>query len=253
MDRSFLLRKEVIEASRDFICIRLATYEDKAEADYLVKVFAGRTGALENTVYTMLSPDAKSYLTRSGRSPDFAFQDATDMARQMKTFAARYSPNLVMQALPTAKDFRVALNVAACDNMPIVVGVVASPSGAADQQEAIRAKLADLAWSNDLRGMSAYVPVSSVDQLKSAKIDVMPGVYVIAPDAYGQTGTVLAHAALDANSPALRQMLKEALTRFKPPVKDARLHISEGDRLGVFWDTAIPVTDLNGPPPRRRP
>src|SRR3979409_459095 len=150
MDRSFLLRREVIEASRDFICIRLATYEDKEEADYLVKVFPGRTGVLENTVYTMLSPDARSYLTRSGRSPNFAFQDSADMAKQMRTFMARYSPNPVAQALPTAKDFRVALNVAACDNMPIVVGVVASSSGATDQQEVIRAKLADLAWSKDL-------------------------------------------------------------------------------------------------------
>src|SRR5436853_2273798 len=100
MDRSFLLRKEVVDASRDFICIRLATYEDKEEADYLVKVFPGRTGVLENTVYTMLSPDARQYLTRSGRSPDFAFQDSLDMARQMQSFAAKYVPNPVSHALP---------------------------------------------------------------------------------------------------------------------------------------------------------
>src|SRR5438128_206280 len=150
MDRSFLLRKEVIEASRDFICIRLATYEDKDEAAYLVKVFPGRTGALENTIYTMLSPDARSYLTRSGRSPGFAFQDSSDMATQMHAFCAKYKPNAVAQGLPTAKDFRVALNVAACDNMPLVVGVVDELNEKSDLQSAMKQRLAEMAWSKDL-------------------------------------------------------------------------------------------------------
>src|ERR1044071_3836701 len=100
MDRRFLLQKEVIEASRDFVCIRLATYEDKEEADYLVKVFPGRTGLLENTVFTMLSPDARRYLTRSGRSPDWAFGDATSMARQMRAFAKDYKPAEAARLLP---------------------------------------------------------------------------------------------------------------------------------------------------------
>jgi len=251
MDRSFLLRKEVIDASRDFVCIRLATYEDKDEADYLVKVFPGRTGVLENTVYTMLSPDARKYLTRSGRSPDFAFQDSTEMARQMRAFVAAYEPTAAAQSLPTAKDFRVALNVAACDNMPLVAAVI-DPSAGNEQKDALTEKLAGAAWSTDLRGMYAYAPIATVSDLKAAKIPATPGIYVIAPGTYGQTGAILARMPSDATAAELRKALMDALKRFKPPVKEARAHIQQGDNMGVFWRTAIPVTDPNGPPPRRQ-
>lgn len=252
MDRSFLLRKEVIEASRDFICIRLATYEDKDEAAYLVKVFPGRTGALENTVYTMLSPDAKAYLTRSGRSPGFAFQDSAAMATQMHTFAAKYKPNTVAQVLPTAKDFRVALNVAACDNMPLVVGVVDSFTEKSDDQASLRQRLADLAWSKELRGVYAYAPISTVKQLRDAKINVTPGVYVISPDIYGQTGKVLERVDVAADTAEIRSKLTAALTRFKPPAKEAQTHIWQGNQSGIFWQTAIPITDPNDPSSRRQ-
>src|SRR6266516_6611835 len=121
MDRSFLLQKEVIEASRDFVCIRLATYEDKEEAEYLVQVFRGRLGTLENTVFAILSPDAKQYLARPGRGPNFAFADSKDMATKMRQMSAKYTATETARALPAMKDFRVALNVAACDNMPLAV------------------------------------------------------------------------------------------------------------------------------------
>ena len=60
MDRSLLCQKNVIEASRGLICLRLATYENAAEVKYLEKVFRGGSGQLENTVFAMLSPSAPS-------------------------------------------------------------------------------------------------------------------------------------------------------------------------------------------------
>ena len=57
MDRSYLSNKEVIEASRDFVCIRLATYENVAEAKILKSIFTGRSGELENTTFVLLAPD----------------------------------------------------------------------------------------------------------------------------------------------------------------------------------------------------
>ena len=92
MDRSFLSQPAVIAASRRFVCIRLATYEDKEEADYLVQVFRGRLGTLENTVFAILSPDGKKYLARPGRGPNFAFANSKDMAEQMRGMAAQYKP-----------------------------------------------------------------------------------------------------------------------------------------------------------------
>ena len=108
MDRSFLSDERVVTASRDFVCIRLATYEDAQEAKFLKSVFVGRSGDLENTVFAILSPDAQRNLVR-GRGPFFAFRDAKEMAKEMQKISAEYqtddarpSPNL---QLPTMKSF----------------------------------------------------------------------------------------------------------------------------------------------------
>ena len=72
MDRSFLADKDVISASRKFVCIRLATYEN-AEENEVLKGFFARGGNLENTVFTLLTPDGKTKLVTAGRSPVWAF------------------------------------------------------------------------------------------------------------------------------------------------------------------------------------
>ena len=65
MDRSFLSDKGIIRASRGFVCARLATYENKEEAEYLGRIFRGRSGQLENTVFCIMSPDGKDRLVRT--------------------------------------------------------------------------------------------------------------------------------------------------------------------------------------------
>ena len=76
MDGSFLSDDQVVVASREYVCIRLATYEDEREAEFLRRVFTGRSAALENTVFAILSADGTKPLVRSGRGPFFAFEDA---------------------------------------------------------------------------------------------------------------------------------------------------------------------------------
>jgi hypothetical protein len=244
MDRSFLLRKEVIDASRDFVCIRLATYEDKEEVAYLTQVFRGRAGTLENTVFAMLSPDARRYLTRAGRSPQWAFSDAADMAASMRRFAAEYKPadTSATRALPAMKDFRLALNVAACDNMPVIVAVSDDPP----ERRALKAKLAELAWSPALLGKAAYAPPSTTAQARAANMPLKAGIYVIEPDTFGQTGRVLARFDSGADVSALRTGIESALSKFTPARKEARSHIADGNRKGVHWKTATPVTDPQG-------
>jgi hypothetical protein len=246
MDRSFLLQKEVIEASRDFICIRLATYEDQEEVAYLTQVFLGREGTLENTVFAMLSPEATKYLAWPGRGPQHSFVDAGEMATQMRSFAAAYRPASAPAALPAMKDFRLALGVASADNMPLVVAV----SNDTAEKKAWSGKLADLAWSRELLGSAEFAPPSTTAEVAAAKIPVKPGLYVIEPDTYGQTGRVLAR--IEGEGSELVTNLRGALARFKPQVKEARSHISTGSRTGVYWKTATPVTDPNGPPGGRR-
>ena len=79
MDRSFLSDKGIIRASRNFVCVRLSTYESKEEAEYLSRIFT-RRGQLENTVFCIMSPDGKDKLVNAGRSPGWAFPGSEDQA-----------------------------------------------------------------------------------------------------------------------------------------------------------------------------
>src|SRR5271156_4216622 len=92
MDRSFLSKPAVIAASRQFVNIRLTTYENATEAKFLKTICPTGSGQLENTVFAILAPDGKRQLTRASRSPREAFDDAADMARAMNRIAAWYRP-----------------------------------------------------------------------------------------------------------------------------------------------------------------
>jgi hypothetical protein len=243
MDRSFLSQKSVIEASREYICIRLATYEDEKEVAYLTKTFTGSQGTLENTVFAIMSPDARKYLVQPGRGPNHAFYNADDMAKKMRSMAADYKSTGVPKALPTLKDFRLALNVAASDNMPCVVGVAET----AAERNALNEKLAEIAWSPDMLGKTAYAPSSSAAEVAKAKLSGKPGVYVVQPDAYGLSGKILTRMDGAADVETLKAGVKAALAKFASPTKEAQTHISSGVRDGVYWKTATPVTDPHNP------
>ena len=55
MDRSFLSQPEVIAVSRRLICVRLTTYENKEEGEFLKTLTRTRSGDLENTVLAVLA------------------------------------------------------------------------------------------------------------------------------------------------------------------------------------------------------
>ena len=68
MDGSFLSQPKVVAAARQFVCVRLTTYENKAEAGFLKAICPTGSGELENTVFTILAPDGKRQLARASRS-----------------------------------------------------------------------------------------------------------------------------------------------------------------------------------------
>src|SRR3954469_6843198 len=121
MDRSFLSRPEVIAASRKFICVRLISYEDADDMKFLKGVFTGRSGEAENTVFTVFSPDGKKALVRAGRSTRQGFRDSADLAAAMERVAKPFNNKEEgAAALPLAANVRLGVNVAACDNQPLV-------------------------------------------------------------------------------------------------------------------------------------
>jgi hypothetical protein len=242
MDRSYLSDAAVVAASREFVCVRLATYESAAEAKVLTAALQTRSGFLENTVFAILGPDGTTPLVRAGRSPREAVGGPPEEAvkalpLKMAELAKRYAPiGPVGGALPLLADLRRGMNVAACEIQPLVVIV------GADVPE-----LLPLAWSRDFIGRFAYAKASAdeagrVIEGKMGKA----GVAVVQPDAFGLKGKLLAWSDGKDLAPALAQGLKA----FVAEPKDSRKHIDEGIRRGLVWKTEIPITDPQGPPRR---
>jgi hypothetical protein len=242
MDRSYLSQSEVIAASREFVCIRLATYENAEESALLKSLARTRSGELENSVFTILAPDGKRQLARAGRSPKQLFSNAQKMAETMNRIAREYPPrdSVSPPALPLAANVRLGLDIAACDNQPLVV--LFAPDAKARQ--ALEERVRPYAWNE--RFLGHFVYASSGDPKDLSAIEgVQPGsaILIIQPDRFGQKGKVLRQASAAALRAELVQCLQEGADQHRPSDKSFALHVREGHLQGVFWDTALPVTD----------
>src|SRR5437762_2947760 len=152
MDRSYLSKPEVIAAAREFVCVRLTTYEDPFEAEFLKSFKIFRSGEVENTTFTILAPDGEKPLVRTSRTAKATFRDSGQMAETMariaKDYPAKPGTAGTLPELPTVATVRLAVDVAACDNQPLVVVVA--------ENEKVRRELTDrlrpLAWGEQFRG-----------------------------------------------------------------------------------------------------
>lgn len=240
MDRSFLTDEAVIEASRDFVCIRCATYEDEEEAEFLKWVFTGRNGDLENTVFCILSPDGTKKLIRGGRGP-MQFRRAQDMADEMVNIAQDYSQDVDVQGFPQLKNVRLGINVAACDNLPAIIVFGQNQT----QLDELKSKVSPFAWEDELMGM--FVFSSTTDR---QELDVIEGLgksqagfAIVAPDDYGQKARLITQLDSTVTVEQLRGALANAAHEFVRPDKSHNQHVRNGRRNGVEWETEIPVTD----------
>jgi hypothetical protein len=243
MDRSFLSRPEVIAASRHFVCVRLATYENKEEAALLKAFDVTRSGELENTVFCVLSSDGKRRLTRAGRSTRRLFDDAQRMGEDLERIARANTGVKQPEgspALPKVAGVRLAVNVAACDNQPLVV--LHCPKKA--DLPSLEARVAALAWSKAFLGRFLYATTSDAKDLKEVSgVPARGGLLVIQSSRYGERGQVLAHAGPSASAEELEAALRQGVRRFEAVEKTFRQHVREGQQQGVFWETVVPVTD----------
>jgi hypothetical protein len=244
MDRSFLFDPDVIAASRRLVCIRLATYEHAEEGAFLKGLFTGRSGELENSVFCFLGPDGRQRLTKVGRSPHHLFGSARELAGALDDIARAHPGKAPADGatpeLPKVANVRLALNVAACDNQPLVVLVV---KDAAARHE-LEKRVAALAWSPAFIGRCVYV--SSADAADLAGIDGVPaggGVLIVQPDHYGLRGRVLAQAAAGAAPEQLSKALATGIDQHQRFARTFQNHVEAGQRQGVFWETPTPVTD----------
>ena len=254
MDESFLSKAKVVKAAEAFVCVRLATYESAEEAQFLKTIFIGRSGELENTVFCILSPDGQRRLIRAGRSPLHMFTGPDQMAATMNRIASNYNgARQIKHTYPALASVRLALNVAACDQQPLIIVRSNSP----EERQRCKSKLTKHAWS-DFRGQFAFAEAKSDAELATLKgIDKQSHIIVVDPDPYGQSGIVLSQLNSSATDEEISDALNLALLTHQERTSEATAHIANGRRQGIFWKTQIPVTDpgRRGPSPnqRRRP
>ena len=230
---------EVIAASRPFICVRLATYEDPLEAKLLKGMASTRSGELENSVFCILSPDGKNKLVRGSRSMRQIYSDAKDMARGLKRISDKHAPKAAQASLPLVTNSKLALDIAAADGLPLVIIV--------GKEEATRTRLigqiAPLAWNDDFIGRFVYVTATAKDLTAIEGLKVDSGVVVVQPDKYGLKGTVLTQIEGGVAANRISDTLKKGLGDFEPITKSFRTHVRDGHRNGIYWEPPVPVTD----------
>jgi hypothetical protein len=244
MDRSFLSQPEVIAASRRFVCVRLTTYENQAEGEFLKAFHVTRSGELENTVFTILSPDARRQLARASRSARQTFGDAARMAATMNRIAGEQGAKDLadgrLPELPAVANVRLAIDVAACDSRPLVV-LFAPDDGV---RRRLDEDVCRLAWSGAFLGRFIYVRAAATKDLAPVEGGrAEPGLLVVQPDRFGLKGTVLRQAGADVAPEALAKCLREGAALHRPTEESFREHVLAGHELGVFWETLLPVTD----------
>jgi hypothetical protein len=245
MDRSFLSRPAVIDASRAYVCVRLATYEDEKEAEFLKGLVKTRSGELENSSFAILDSDGKKKLTRSGRGPRRLYADADELAQDLDRLAKPFAEKATPAALPVVANVRLALDIAAADNLPLVILV--------REGKALRDSVASLAWGKEFVGRFTFVVADSDKDLgRVSGTKPKAGLLVVEPDQFGLAGKVLAQASAEASPAEVRVALRKGVESFaRKPVAD-RSHIRQGREANVFWKTPIPVTDPEEAQARRK-
>jgi len=239
MDRSYLSDQAVVSASRAFICVRLVTYEDADEMEFMKSTYLFRTPT-KNSLFAILDPTAREHLVAPGRSMKNTFKDAAEMARRMKEISREY-PRAKKSApsklgLPYLKDVRVAMNVAACDAQRLLVLYAESKA----ERKKLETLLLPLAWNADLMGKLLFATTSDVKDL--ARIEghsETAGLMVIEPDAYGLEARQVAFVKLGTKTADALRTLIEAAEANEVGSKDSRRHIGKGRREGVHWEHAV--------------
>lgn len=235
MDRSFLSQPAVIEASRQFVCVRLTTYEDEGEAKFLKSLVRTGSGQVENSSFAILDMDGKTKLVGGGRGMNQVYRDAAEMADGMAKLVKKYTPKGEPGSLPLVPTVRLALPVAASDGQPLVVVRVKDEK----QRAEVEKELAKLVWGEEFVGRFVFTEdtdaASQFDEMKGTPVAV-----VVQPDTFGQKGKVLAQAD---KADDLAAALRAGLKGFVKADKETRTHVQGGVRQGIFWETKTPVTD----------
>lgn len=240
MDRSFLVRPEVISAAKKFVCIRLTSYEDESEKLFVSTLVKGEVA---NTAFAILAPDGTPAVRGRGpgRGPSDLYKDSADMAKGMDAIAQKYPLKKVdgVPALPVALNATVGMAIAAGDNQPLILVL----SSDAKRQAEMEAKVTAFAWNKDFEGRFVYATASSMKDLPKVQgHTITDGVLLIEPDIFGVGGKVVKEISGDQLSKQLRDAMQETVKNHVVIEKARRELAQRGLKEGIFYETGIPVS-----------
>lgn len=238
MDKRYLSQPDVIKASRNFVCIRLMTYESADEAQVL-KRYWRRGQDLENTVFVILDPSGRP-LMRGMRSPQRFFQDSSALANSMNKIASSYRSSSSPKELPLVDTLRLGMNVAACDQRPLAI-VVSNNKTSRDRLES---NLAPYAWSKQYIGKVIYTASKSNELNGVIGARPVDGYIFVSPNTYGTRAKVIAQLGANPTRAQLVSAYNKVIA-WQPPQKASshRDHARQGRMQGAQWETQIPITD----------
>ena len=145
-----------------------------------------------------------------------------------------------IQALPTLRDLRIALNVAAADMRPLVI----IRGKDAVESTSLAKRVATCAWSKEAIGTSHYVILN--EEVTFEGLTPKLGITVVQPDPFGLGGELLSHHLPTATQKAVLKTLTEGVAKHEALARDHDDHVREARRKGINWETEVPVTDTKG-------
>ena len=239
--------KKVIEVSRDFVCVRLESYESEEHQGMVRDLLRG---AFANTAFCVLAPDGKKRLSSSGRSPAALFGrrggpefGAEEVVEVLQEISSEYKAkgddeDAVIQDFHS---FRQALNVAAGDQR-LLVYTISKESERKKAEKVLQAVLNDA----EIEGLFHHDfgdAAIDKDWMKSVSDErTGSGFVVIHADEFGMQGEVVARLSLETSSKALREKLVASNEAFAES-EERKIygeHVREGRRNGVFFEGGMP-------------
>ena len=256
-----------IAATRQFVCVRLETYESAENEKIIRKLLDGR---FANTAFCLLAPDGETELSRPGRSPSSLFgrrgggfagseeEEVTATIAKLRLVAKKYevkaeSSKAVLQDFST---FRQALNVASGDQRLLLL-TVSDSNGESKLTPVLKKVLNDPGVVGRFHHDFANLKTDSEWSEAVTDVSEKTGYFIIRPGSFGLDGEVMAQLPLTTNAETLKKvLLKENLVYAKDEKRKVYGdHVKEGRRDSVYFENEIPYgedRDGDGLPDSKR-
>jgi hypothetical protein len=207
--------------------------------EILEYIFSGRNG-VQNTSFALLDPKGTK-LSRGGRSPKMIYGTAEAFVEALQKTGKKYSAKAkAIKALPTVRNLRLALNVAAADMRPLIIVRGKDAKGAAKLEKLV----AKVSWAKDFVGTCHFVVLNEKTTFEGLTPPL--GVSLVQPDPYGLGAKTLMKLTPSVTESQLKKALKKALAKYEVASREHRDHIREARRKGIEWKPETEVTDKGG-------